>query len=200
MKAINIPLIMLTQLQLASTLRYFPRRRFGVVSNYYRKDKLNDPGGAISTSEDSWEKWEFGNEKFIDKAEAEVPRTSFPSAHPSNVPWKDGEQNFSLALDQLRPFISDERWAKMQVCASLNTGAISVGGGDMALSIVVMVETPIAGLTLFAHSCCCLLPCLSVIQAVMGERTGRVRFVLEDPINPSNAWACLRTIDSFGVQ
>ena len=44
------------------------------------------------------------------------------------------------------------------------------------------------------------LSCLSLIQAVMGERTGRVRFVLEDPINPSNAWACLRTLDSFGVQ
>ena len=37
-------------------------------------------------------------------------------------------------------------------------------------------------------------------ERVLSERTSHVRFVIEDPINPSNAWACLRTLDSFGVQ
>jgi len=31
---------------------------------------------------------------------------------------------------------------------------------------------------------------------VLAARSGQVRFVLEDPVNPSNAWACLRTLDS----
>jgi tRNA G18 (ribose-2'-O)-methylase SpoU len=38
------------------------------------------------------------------------------------------------------------------------------------------------------------------IRSVLGRRTSNVRFVYENPSNPSNVWACLRTIDSFGIQ
>jgi tRNA (guanosine-2'-O-)-methyltransferase len=38
------------------------------------------------------------------------------------------------------------------------------------------------------------------IEAALGQRTRRSRFLFENPSNPSNVWACLRTIDSFGVQ
>lgn len=41
---------------------------------------------------------------------------------------------------------------------------------------------------------------LEKMKAVLGQRSGNIRFIIEDPINPSNAWACLRTLDSFGVQ
>ena len=38
------------------------------------------------------------------------------------------------------------------------------------------------------------------IDTALGQRTKRAKFLYENPSNPSNVWACLRTIDSFGVQ
>ncbi|CAM9524271.1 unnamed protein product, partial [Phaeothamnion confervicola] len=35
---------------------------------------------------------------------------------------------------------------------------------------------------------------------VLKWRTKNVRFLFEHPDNPNNVWACLRTLDSFGVQ
>jgi tRNA (guanosine-2'-O-)-methyltransferase len=35
---------------------------------------------------------------------------------------------------------------------------------------------------------------------VLSQRTKNCRFLFENPANPSNVWACLRTIDSFGIQ
>ena len=40
----------------------------------------------------------------------------------------------------------------------------------------------------------------SRIHQVLSKRTKSVKFLFENPSNPSNVWACLRTIDSFGVQ
>lgn len=38
------------------------------------------------------------------------------------------------------------------------------------------------------------------IDEVLGRRTRHARFLFENPSNPSNVWACLRTLDSFGIQ
>jgi len=38
------------------------------------------------------------------------------------------------------------------------------------------------------------------IHQVLEQRTQRTRFLFENPANPSNVWACLRTLDSFGIQ
>jgi tRNA (guanosine-2'-O-)-methyltransferase len=38
------------------------------------------------------------------------------------------------------------------------------------------------------------------IQSVLQKRTQNVRFLFENPANPSNVFACLRTLDSFGIQ
>ena len=38
------------------------------------------------------------------------------------------------------------------------------------------------------------------IRSVLAQRTRQTRFLFENPSNPSNVWACLRTIESFGVQ
>ena len=38
------------------------------------------------------------------------------------------------------------------------------------------------------------------IDEVLAWRSGSVRVVIEDPINPSNAWACLRTMDRFAAR
>jgi tRNA G18 (ribose-2'-O)-methylase SpoU len=38
------------------------------------------------------------------------------------------------------------------------------------------------------------------IKSVLKQRTQQTRFLFENPSNPSNVWACLRTIESFGIQ
>jgi len=38
------------------------------------------------------------------------------------------------------------------------------------------------------------------ISGILKQRTKRTKFLFENPSNPSNVWACLRTIDSFGMQ
>lgn len=41
---------------------------------------------------------------------------------------------------------------------------------------------------------------LARIESVLTKRTTHYQFLFENPSNPSNVWACLRTIDSFGIQ
>ncbi len=41
---------------------------------------------------------------------------------------------------------------------------------------------------------------LERVSSVLKQRTKRSKFLFENPSNPSNVWACLRTIDSFGIQ
>lgn len=41
---------------------------------------------------------------------------------------------------------------------------------------------------------------LGRVKSVLSQRTKNCKFLFENPNNPSNVWACLRTIDSFGIQ
>lgn len=41
---------------------------------------------------------------------------------------------------------------------------------------------------------------LERVSSVLKQRTKHSKFLFENPSNPSNVWACLRTIDSFGMQ
>lgn len=41
---------------------------------------------------------------------------------------------------------------------------------------------------------------LERVSGVLKQRTKHSKFLFENPSNPSNVWACLRTIDSFGMQ
>jgi tRNA (guanosine-2'-O-)-methyltransferase len=41
---------------------------------------------------------------------------------------------------------------------------------------------------------------LKRVSGVLKKRTKHSKFLFENPSNPSNVWACLRTIDSFGMQ
>ncbi len=41
---------------------------------------------------------------------------------------------------------------------------------------------------------------LDKMMTILDNRTDNVRFVFENPSNPNNVWAILRTLDSFGIQ
>uniref|UniRef100_A0A7S1XWK1 tRNA/rRNA methyltransferase SpoU type domain-containing protein n=1 Tax=Phaeomonas parva TaxID=124430 RepID=A0A7S1XWK1_9STRA len=50
----------------------------------------------------------------------------------------------------------------------------------------------------------CLAPLITEnrrerLEEVLQQRCGRVQFLFENPANPSNVWACLRSMDAFGV-
>jgi len=64
--------------------------------------------------------------------------------------------------------------------------------GGMTKEVVAGADTLIAPLLTEARR--------ARIDGVLRTRTARTRFLFENPSNPSNVWACLRTIDSFGVQ
>eukprot|EP00594_Rhizosolenia_setigera_P017048 CAMPEP_0178958110 /NCGR_PEP_ID=MMETSP0789-20121207/11388_1 /TAXON_ID=3005 /ORGANISM="Rhizosolenia setigera, Strain CCMP 1694" /LENGTH=354 /DNA_ID=CAMNT_0020640635 /DNA_START=302 /DNA_END=1366 /DNA_ORIENTATION=- len=38
------------------------------------------------------------------------------------------------------------------------------------------------------------------LNTTLSQRTGNCRLLFENPANPSNVWACMRTADSFGIQ
>jgi len=38
------------------------------------------------------------------------------------------------------------------------------------------------------------------MENVLNKRNKNIRFLFENPSNPSNVWACLRTIESYGIQ
>jgi hypothetical protein len=105
-------------------------------------------GGNIvsSSSEDSWERWEYGDEAFIDASMTTTRRND----HRHLRPMKNGKLEYMMAAQALWPFLSSERVEKM--------------------------------------------------KRVVELRSGQARFVFENPITPSNVWACLRTLDSFGIQ
>lgn len=67
---------------------------------------------------------------------------------------------------------------------------------------VYVPETPVTDVE---ASIAALLPFVSparlaLFNSVLAQRTSRVRVAYERPSNPHNVWACLRTIDAFGVQ
>jgi hypothetical protein len=41
---------------------------------------------------------------------------------------------------------------------------------------------------------------MNKMETVLRERCLDVLFLYENPVNPSNVYACLRTMDAFGVQ
>lgn len=41
---------------------------------------------------------------------------------------------------------------------------------------------------------------LQRLREIVERRTAHVAFVFENPSNPNNMWACLRSLDAFGVQ
>ena len=78
--------------------------------------------GLGRTSADSWERWEFGNESFIDEALKEPLQSDEVSL--GEAPTKDGKTCYLEAIAALRPFISDERRAKMDEVLVQRTGSV----------------------------------------------------------------------------
>ena len=68
---------------------------------HYRSQKKRDAEKTgIATSEDGWEKWEFGNETFIDRALKE-PMQSLPKA--GCVPLKNGIKRCKRHAPEVAP-------------------------------------------------------------------------------------------------
>ena len=87
--------------------------------------------------------------------------------------WEYGEEPF------------DDRTGEDDVgfaLVSASTSAAQVAAGVRALAPYVSPERKAA------------------FVKVAGQRTADLRVAFERPSNPANAWACLRTIDAFGVQ
>ncbi|EJK49840.1 hypothetical protein THAOC_31244 [Thalassiosira oceanica] len=106
-------------------------------------------------------------------------------------PLSDGEiGTMSSDSDRYRTFVTDEARADDR------TSRRSLRSYDEMTSLSPgVVSRSIAALAPYVRP-----RRLERIDEVLSRRTGRARFLFENPSNPSNVWACLRTLDSFGVQ
>lgn len=102
----------------------------------------------------------------------------------------DSRQVFDLKEDEIKDFSQAEIKRDEEVAKSLNRQSDFVD-----LLSPQLVEDATRALIPFIQE-----GRLERIDDVLSKRTQHCRFLFENPANPSNVWACLRTIDSFGVQ
>ena len=127
-----------------------------------------------------------------------VAMISFPS--PFTVPScspkldtrfsDDSRQVFDLREDEIEGFAESESKQDEQAAKRLNLQSDFVN-----LLTPKVVEDATRALMPFLQE-----TRLERIDDVLSKRTQNCRFLFENPANPSNVWACLRTIDSFGIQ
>jgi len=97
-------------------------------------------------------------------------------------------------------------WAKDQAGRKLRTKRREGGGlegeegeenddGEEADSLVKDVAAATKCLSGF-----CTDARLQRLRNIVDKRTGSIQFVFENVANPNNLWACLRSLDAFGVQ
>jgi hypothetical protein len=210
----NSILTMLVIFSAARTARCFflnsrSIRTTSVVAQYYRKrppqpaqsppttrsdDALLPEGAFLEEPTGSWEKWEFGDETFIEDAMARDD---------ADV---DEHGDHAAVAAAASAALSSSSSSSSLSSANAKVRATGEGAGGDKNDEDHPGNRPLRnGAADYAGGIECLRPFISEdrmekMEAVLGSRSGRARFIIEDPINPSNAWACLRTLDSFGVQ
>jgi len=167
-----------------------PRSRWARKKHKRRLKELEEePASAASYGKSlSWDAFDFGESPKMDgRFSADTSETS-----------DDGESTLSdrelgtvnSDSDRYRSFVSDEA---------------KVDGRTSRRSLRGHREMTDLSPELVARSLDVLTPYvqprrLERIDEVLSRRTTHARFLFENPSNPSNVWACLRTLDSFGIQ
>ena len=163
------------------------RRRPGPVANFgttTTSDAHNETTTTTTTTGLTWEQFEFGPAPKADGRFYETTNSTTSTTTSSSNPSTRSKQE---TLEELR---AHERAVDAQ--AAQNHAA--VGQAWKAVPSATLKQATAL-----------LRPYMSDarwtrMQTVFEQRTRHVHFVFENPSNPSNVWACLRTLDSFGIQ
>ena len=157
-----------------------PRLQRGARSRQReRKSQQDDVASPSSTLE--WEKFEFADAPKWDRRfenDGEDNDGSAPSLHlaSNDEEWKEIEKRETKEDVALQQRFERQHRAWQELDPELVAEATHV--------LVPYIQ-----------------PCRwDRIKSILQHRTQQTRFLFENPSNPSNVWACLRTLDSFGIQ
>lgn len=148
-----------------------------------QNDDDEDPtaSGGASTATLEWERFEFSDRpkndrRFYGDDDADGPSSAQTIQHADNDAFRDVVR-VETALDE--EFVSefDRRRAELSSVSSS-----TVARATAALRAYLTDER------------------IARLESVLDKRTDACRLLFENPANPSNVWACLRTADSFGVR
>jgi len=138
-------------------------------------------GGESSSRTLEWERFEFGHSP---KGDDRFYNNGRPTAIETSGGDGDQEGQDLEALERL------EAEADAEARRCLDAGFRAWEGLDPKL-----VSRALSALRPYVGD-----DRVNRIESVLSKRTRHARFLFENPGNPSNVWACLRTLDSFGIQ
>lgn len=166
-------------------------RLFGGSSSRQRDA---DPHGSPATLE--WDSFEFGQryERFralsASRLQYMCSLLIICSPKLDSRFGKDSRQVFDLKEDEIQSYAESETKQDLKAAKRLNQQS-----DYCELLSPKLVDDATRALVPYIQDMR-----LERINDVLSKRTQNVRFLFENPANPSNVWACLRTIDSFGIQ
>ena len=149
------------------------------------KEQREQEVGSNSSSLD-WEKFDFGDspkmdKRFKNKESSPTDETGIPD-HVLNT----------ISTDS----ITYQTYLKSETNIDEDTSRRSLESQKELLSLTPdIVQRSIDILTPYVRD-----RRMERIDEVLNQRTKHTRFLYENPSNPSNVFACLRTLDSFGIQ
>lgn len=146
------------------------------------KQQISDGDGGLS-----WETFDFGDSPKMDKRFKDNSPTSIENT--IGIPEQKLNTISTDSLTYKSYLASESNLDKQTSNQSLKTHA------EIAALDPELVTKSIEILRPFIQD-----KRLQRIDQVLHQRTRHTRFLFENPSNPSNVWACLRTLDSFGIQ
>mmetsp|Transcript_30677 Transcript_30677/g.61273 ORF Transcript_30677/g.61273 Transcript_30677/m.61273 type:complete len:535 (+) Transcript_30677:97-1701(+) len=148
--------------------------------------ELEDDRGALD-----WESFEFGTSPKMDK------RFNNSTSTTNETPFSNATTPSHHALNTIPvTSITYQNYLQTETTLDIQTSKQTLLSQSDLLSL-----SP----SLVQKSLSILIPYIQTrrlerIDSVLSQRTRHTRFLFENPSNPSNVWACLRTLDSFGIQ
>ena len=196
--------MLLTDLSIARGRWQNPRSRWARRRHRLRMKKLqgsvDDGGGSVdggggggggggsSSSSLDWETFEFGTSPKMDRRFDEVDDNLSPS-NVTGIP--------DIVLDNIpSDSVTYQSYVKWEADVDEAASVKSIRSKSDLMSL----SPDVVGRSIHILSPYVQSRRLDRIDEVLGSRTRHARFLFENPSNPSNVYACLRTLDSFGVQ
>jgi tRNA (guanosine-2'-O-)-methyltransferase len=191
-----------TDLSIAKGRWQNPRSRWARRRHRKRMAKEEEDARSSTNSDSSdnnvnnlldWETFEFGTSPKMDiRFENTNNNDNDPSTNPSNVTGLPNNVLNTISTNS----ITYKSYEEFEMNIDKHTSTKSIQSQIDLLSLSPdIVSRAITTLSPYIQP-----RRLDRIDAVLQHRTRHTTFLFENPSNPSNVYACLRTLDSFGIQ
>lgn len=156
------------------------------------EESADSSGNEDNTELLDWETFEFGTSPKMDRRFDNTNNNSDPTTSPSNITGIPDNVLNTISTNSIT-YKSYEEFEK------------NIDKNTCTKSIQSQIDLLSLSPDIVARAITILSPYiqqrrLQRIDAVLQQRTRHTTFLFENPSNPSNVYACLRTLDSFGIQ